>query len=677
MAVNPKLILLAAETLSSEEGRNRVLQIVLYALGVVLMIVVVFAGLISGLLGVIQNSNLQRHWNYVRSSITELFDGMENDINTDVKNEVYDFMPDFSINLSKATIGNKFDGNSLILYDEEEIAAAEYVMLQFARQLRSITNETDFNAFMADYPDDTLEYTDIIKIQFTDDTGIDNIDKYEENLQRFLFMRASEQLSQYTYTYEEVRIDGKPAEVQTLVVLDNAGDTQTVEYTCIGGGEIYIPQFLAMFSVYQSREFLLSNTLSDESLEVQFEEIVGEIPVTAEAAEAYFEESWKSVVDGKGAINLGVFETSNLCKIIEEANLDGAVKIDVERTKDKLSITLETAGSDIWAEIFGVTGDLEKYVTETQYAIEMALDEVGVPVAERTLSLDNMVQAALFVYFEGFFELPVDSPELASGSNGILSQYGDVSDIHEYNYGSIANDYGLPERGITLHLENADTEIHADLLNCDDSVITEAFIYDVWNAEEHELDRANMPSAIQNPANKIFNRSAVTIAYIIDTGEFEKVYGFPFPKINNYYPDGDTVTLLLEFTCLDRLNGIVELDKGRDIEELFGSRDNVVIGYCHNGYYDSEYDKSGDEMGYYHTMRSDECIPHICVKTFFYTGSVSRPTVEANDIPSYNGPSTISDSSTTAMRVNPRLWFKGFRTGMSEELFETLSAIQP
>lgn len=238
------------------------------------------------------------------------------------------------------------------------------------------------------------------------------------------------------------------------------------------------------------------------------------------------------------------------------------------------------------------------------------------------------------------------------------------------------------------------------MLNCDDSVITEAFIYDVWNAEEHELDRANMPSAIQNPANKIFNRSAVTIAYIIDTGEFEKVYGFPFPKINNYYPNGDntmlsesepkrstdaaqpssdydTVTLLLEFTCLDRLNGIVELDKGRDIEELFGSRDNVVIGYCHNGYYDSEYDKSGDEMGYYHTMLSDECIPHICVKTFFYTGSVSRPTVEANDIPSYNGPSTISDSSTTAMRVNPRLWFKGFRTGMSEELFETLSAIQP
>ena len=105
----------------------------------------------------------------------------------------------------------------------------EFSDARLARQLRSITNATDFNAFMADYPDDTLEYTDIIKIQFTDDTGIDNIDKYEENLQRFLFMRASEQLSQYTYTYEEVRIDGKPAEVQTLVVLDNAGDLRCVE----------------------------------------------------------------------------------------------------------------------------------------------------------------------------------------------------------------------------------------------------------------------------------------------------------------------------------------------------------------------------------------------------------------------------------------------------------------
>lgn len=29
------------------------------------------------------------------------------------------------------------------------------------------------------------------------------------------------------------------------------------------------------------------------------------------------------------------------------------------------------------------------------------------------------------------------------------------------------------------------------------------------------------------------------------------------------------------------------------------------------------------------------------------------------------------------VEVNPQLWFKGFRTGISDELFATISAVQP
>ena len=65
----------------------------------------------------------------------------------------------------------------------------------------------------------------------------------------------------------------------------------------------------------------------------------------------------------------------------------------------------------------------------------MALDEAEIPQDERTISLDGMVQAALFVYFEGFFDLPVSSSELAPGGNGILSQCGEVSEFHQYTYG--------------------------------------------------------------------------------------------------------------------------------------------------------------------------------------------------------------------------------------------------
>ena len=59
-----------------------------------------------------------------------------------------------------------------------------------------------------------------------------------------------------------------------------------------------------------------------------------------------------------------------------------------------------------------------------------------------------MVQAALFVYFEGFFELPVDRSEIAAGTNGIVNQLGETSRIHKYNYGGVQHD--LPEDGVTL-----------------------------------------------------------------------------------------------------------------------------------------------------------------------------------------------------------------------------------
>ena len=46
----------------------------------------------------------------------------------------------------------------------------------------------------------------------------------------------------------------------------------------------------------------------------------------------------------------------------------------------------------------------------------------------------------------------------------------------------------------------------------------------------------------QNIANdtnsKMFNRSAVTLAYIIDTAQFEADYGFPFPSIDGVSNNG-------------------------------------------------------------------------------------------------------------------------------------------
>lgn len=523
-------------------------------------------------------------------------------------------------------------------------------MRDYAGQLRAIKSQDEFVSYISDF-DTELSFSDISNIRFTDDTGIDNLSEYSDELKTFLYHRAMEQMSKYNYTFEKVEVDGKSADRQILVVTTADGSTQTVEYTCIGGGEIYLPEFLAMYHIRQVREYLIKVTENKiaEDVDSQLASAVGDIPDTKEEAQEYIESSWNSMINGKGAINLNIFEVSNLRTIMENANMDGAVKIETERSSDKLSITLETVGSDVWKETFQIEEDLWEYVEQTQLAIEMALTDAGIPEEEWTISLDNMVQLALFVYFEGFFELPVNSSNLASGGNGILSQCGDVSELHQYTYGT--KDMGVPERGITLELTGR-TAIHADLLNCG-SCIQDAFIYDVWNMDEQD---------IANDTNsKVFNQSAVTIAYIIDTQQFEEDYGFPFPTINGLR-GGNTITLFLEFTCLSEVE-FEDLDIGSSVD-----LENLTVGYSHDGYYSDTYDKGL----WRHHLNRDECIPHVGIKTYFMSGEAAAP-----DPPQgthyYGGPS----AKNIGVVANPRLWFKAFRTGMSDELFETIKAVEP
>ncbi len=475
MAVNPKLILIASELAGNEKVRKTLLYVLFFSLGLIMLIFVVFIGLISGLLSIAQDNDLRNHWNYYRTSISEVFGGIEGEINSDVKSEVYDFMPEFSVNLSKATIANNFDNSSLILYDEKEIRQAQEIMLNYAEKLREITTEEAFDSFISGYETE-LSFSDIRNIRFTDDTGIDSISAYPDALKLFLYNRAMEQMPAYSYSFEEITVDGKPADRQTLVVTSPDGSTQTVEYTCIGGGEVYLPEFLAMYNIRQSREYLTAVTQNQApDIESQIEQAVGGIPETAENAQNYLNGAWQGMVDGRGAVNLDLFRMANLKSIIEGASIDGAVKISTERPSDKLSITLETVDSDIWEDIFGIDEEMKQYVEQSQIAIEMALDEAEIPQDERTISLDGMVQAALFVYFEGFFDLPVSSSVLAPGSNGILSQCGEVSELHQYTYGS--KDMGVPEKGITLALKEK-TAVHANLLDYGDC-IQDIYVYDV------------------------------------------------------------------------------------------------------------------------------------------------------------------------------------------------------
>lgn len=657
MAVNPKLIQIAAKALASEKTRKLILYAVFISLGLIMIIAVTFSGLISGLLDIAQTTDLKNHWQYMRECLSDVLSGMEGEIDNEVKSEVYDFMPDFSVNLSKAAINSSFDGNSLILYDSEEMDIAEREMKRYADELRRISDADEFNEYLLSYEDAEFSFSDISSMKFSEDSGIDGINEYSNGIKAFLYNRAMEQMPQYEYLYEEtVTEDGRPCTMQTLNVISPNGDIQTVEYICIGGGSIYLPHFLAMYNVRQTRDFLTAIESGEaDDIDKQIEQAVGDIPETAEDAEKYIQSAWEGITDGKGAIKLNVFEVSNLTSLLENAVTDGDMAVTTERTDDKLTITLESPAEEMWIEIFEIDDKLTDYVEEAQKVIELALEDAEIPEDEWTLSLDAAVQAALFVYFEGFFELPVDSSDLARGTNGILSQCGDISDIHSYKYGS--KEYGVPEKGITLALADGGTPIYANLLNCGNCIM-DAVIYDVWDMEEggHYVETAR--------ESRVFNYSAVTIAYIIDTDIFEEEYGFPFPSIDGV-TGGGTITLFLEFTCLDSVN-VSELDIGCSIYDVFGSGD-ILVGYSHSG----EHSDERDTGLWRHDLDRDEHIPHVGIKTYFMSGEVY---VEPpSGVHTYGGPS----AKNIGVPANPRLWFKGFRTDMSGELMATLIAAEP
>ena len=208
---------------------------------------------------------------------------------------------------------------------------------------------------------------------------------------------------------------------------------------------------------------------------------------------------------------------------------------------------------------------------------------------------------------------------------------------------------GVPEKGITLAMKEK-TAVHANLLDCGDC-IQDIYVCDVWNMDEQD---------IANDTNsKVYNRSAVTLAYIIDTAQFEADYGFPFPSIDGVSNAG-TITLFLEFTCLSEVE-FEDADIGSSLD--FGD---IIVGYSHDGYYSDRYDSGL----WRHGLNRDECVPHVGVKTYFMSGEVSQPE-PPQGTHYYYGPS----AKNIGAAANPRLWFKGFRTGMSEGLFGTIRAV--
>lgn len=304
-----------------------------------------------------------------------------------------------------------------------------------------------------------------------------------------------------------------------------------------------------------------------------------------------------------------------------------------------LTLTLIMPSQKEWEEMFGVS-EKEDIVTDNLKVIETMLEKAG--ITDLYFPVAATVKSALFTYFEGFFNLPVNSSELEN--RVILTSLNAEQFFHHNGL------YTAYDGGVTLSLKASEIPVRIDILPSADEVIQDAFIYDVYNSEEHNI--------IKSTPNYTYNCSAVEIAYIIDVDAFKEQYGFEFPTIvmtnGNTFKAGDTITMLVEYSCMERI-AISEEDIGHSLRDIFGNSQ-MIIGYSHSGTHSKEKDEGFDSTGWYHTFGSEKNVYHLGIKAAFVDGEVVRQ--EYQKPHTYNGLSV----KNTGAKVNPLLWFKAFRT---------------
>ncbi len=662
MAISAAVIAKIAASASSKENRGKIFKLgisfVCGALVVVILILTAFAFLISGVFGLLTGLAVNENWNLVRNNIAGVFEGLDRSAAKEVKEIVYDFMPDFSVNLSKAAISVKYDKNALLMYDTADYQAAEAMMKSAAEAIRDCDSKADFNEMCNKYLISGFDF-DAIKADeiFNSNNDLDQAADYSDETLSLLSAIAANSLGKYFYEYEEyTATNGKNAKKQVLTVTEN-GKTQIVEYHAIGGVELYLPEFIAYYQVRLLDDSLIHGT-DGEQMDQAIEEGLG-----GNVAEAENQEELNDAISNDTPSSLlNLMQIADLSGILGRAVRDGAVgaktEIITDGNTEKLLIVLEAPDMKEWLELFNIDDSLSDYIDEYKKTIETILTDNGIDEAEFYLNLNDFFQNALFVYFEGFFNLPVDSSDLSENSNGIITKFGDYSDFHTmgFNYAKTI------ETGVTLKLSDTNTEAKIDLLpSVNRDCIEDIVIYDIWLGGEHD----NGEYSSDDIKSVTYDCDVITIAYTIDTERFEKDYGFPFPS-----PFGETeemngsITMLVEYSCLcESYYPTISYQAGDSIKDII-NEGNFALGYCHDGINKETEQNAASSSNWF---RHHGNAPHLSIKVAFLNyPSYSGMTIFQTDTNVYSG-ITGSNNRTDMYLVNPLLWFKGFRTEIDDK----------
>lgn len=637
MAVNPKIVLMAIEAAGSEKIRKIVMYVVFFTLGLVMLVYVAYATIISGILSFFQTEALKSQWSAYENAVSGLFGNVTAEVDADIKSEVIEFMPDFSYNLSRAIISESTSGDALKVFDDAELSAARAIMTAKAEEMRKITTEKELtNYFLGSSIKPS--FSEIKQTEFLNDSGIQNIGKYSRSIRDYLYSRAGNSRKKYKYFEEQIEIDGSRGTRQTLEIWGaDGGLEQRVELNLIGGG-IYLPELLAMYNTS-----VVKDSLSDELINERIGEVMGSVPQTSSEYLAFSLNVLEYAVLGGDKNAPDVYKNYSISSAIEKAGIRSVCNSDIDFPDVRnCTITLRLITSDTWRRVFGLDESLMPYVMKTREMIETSLRAAQIPRERWYADIDGFSQPRYFERFGGLLKLSLDD-----GVNPRISSiYGNVSGLHEHNGG------GAFENGLTMSI-NQKSEIYIGIQPGCDKFVTNAFIYDVW-------DKAQRDSREES---KLYNRSAVTVAYIIDLNKFENAYGFEFPAIEGLDRSSGFATVFVEISCLSRTE-LQASNAGSSVS--VNSSDRLSVGNAHAG----KVDESHDKRAYSHAeTKPGICPRHFSVRVNILGGKAEKPKYDEKQT-EYKG----LTAENMGVSVNPAFLIKGL---VNDTVFPGISDLQP
>lgn len=393
------IVKVGVKLLSTKKGRRFIVGIICAVFMLLFGITAAVWFIIASYFGLIGNAMsdvlINQSWSDINKYVDSALNDVNNTINGEIKETTYSFMPDFSINLSKAVLQQTLEKNNastILLYDSSDIEKYDKLADEAVTMLKAVKSQSDLNKI---FPDKKYKYTDL-----ENDTAFSLNDKnnFKEETKEMIKTLVRKGLPDYNYIVTEKTIDNKNYKTQVLTV-KSGENTDTVKYTVSGAGDIYLPLFIAMYhaknGVYVKD--MLKNSVSDLTSDI------------AENTKSSGIADYNDFIATVRLANIDLFGAAEIGSAVTNAISNGAIgithKITSYGNNRNLTLTLIMPSQKEWEEMFGVS-EKEDIVTDNLKVIETMLEKAG--ITDLYFPVAATVKSALFTYFEGFFNLPVN-----------------------------------------------------------------------------------------------------------------------------------------------------------------------------------------------------------------------------------------------------------------------------